>query len=257
MTDCKLGKLDFYCFSHTGGTKKAGRILAETLAENVILHSWMRKDADISGEDSGLALFAVPVFAGRIPAFCAEKIRHLDGHGRKAATLAVYGVRAYDDALLELNQAVKAAGFQVIASGAFIAQHSMVPAVGAGRPDDKDAAELKEFGQKILCKLNSGNVNEPEVPGKFPYKPDFTVQATPFSANICTLCGKCAKICPADAVSIHGGAVSTDKNKCLLCMACVHSCPAKCRLLPPPMQKALTQKLIVFKDIRRENLVFL
>ncbi len=252
-----LKKLDFYCFSPTGGTEKAGRILAVTLAENIALHNWMRKDTDTPEESGELALFAVPVFAGRIPAFCAEKIRQLDGHGKKAATLAVYGIRAYDDALLELNQAVKAAGFRVIASGAFAAQHSMVPAVGAGRPDDRDAAKLKEFGQKILSKLNSGSTNEPEVPGNFPYKPDFTVQATPFSAKGCTLCGKCAEICPADAVSILGGAVATDKAKCLLCMACVHVCPAKCRLLPPPMQEALTQKLIVFKDIRRENETFL
>lgn len=61
-------------------------------------------------------MVAAPVFGGRIPSIVAEKLNELEGHGKKAVTLVVYGNRAYEDALLELNNVVEDRGFQVAAS---------------------------------------------------------------------------------------------------------------------------------------------
>ncbi len=114
-----LNKIDFYYFSPTGGTRKAGEFLAEGISENVNPVN-LGKEKGFSQADGEMAVVAAPVFGGRIPAFVAEKLKKVDGGGKRAVTLAVYGVRAYEDALVELNDAVSACGFQVIASAALV-----------------------------------------------------------------------------------------------------------------------------------------
>lgn len=59
----------------------------------------------------------------------AEKLNQLEGKGKKAVTLVVYGNRAYEDALLELNNVMEESGFRAAASAALAAQHSMASEV--------------------------------------------------------------------------------------------------------------------------------
>ncbi|MBQ5783038.1 MAG: (4Fe-4S)-binding protein, partial [Oscillospiraceae bacterium] len=150
-----LKEITFYYFSPTGGTKKAGEIFCNAMAEKVCCVDLAKTTACLC--DTETAVIAAPVFAGRIPETATEKIRNLSGNGKKAITIAVYGNRAYDDALLELNSVAAEAGFDIAASAAMIAQHSMVTEVAAGRPDEKDAAEIADFAEKVLEKLNSGS----------------------------------------------------------------------------------------------------
>ena len=100
-----LKAVDLYFFSPTGGTKKAGGALACGISENVNEHDLAEKTLNMPSSDA--VIVAVPVFAGRIPAFAAEKLAKLNGIGKKAVTAVVYGVRAYDDALIELNDIMK------------------------------------------------------------------------------------------------------------------------------------------------------
>lgn len=252
-----LKSLDFYYFSPTGGTKKAGKVLAEALAESHLAHDLADKKAQVPNPKADLSLIALPVYGGRIPAFVAKKLRLIRAGGKKVVTLAVYGNRAYEDALLELNNIAKESGFCVVASGAFIAQHSMCPEVGANRPDDSDIKVLKNFGKQILEKLIDGRGSEVKVPGNYPYKADFIVAATPISTPSCKLCGKCVSICPTDAISVSENKLVTDISKCALCMACVKACPSGARILPPPMSEKIRQMLSKFKDIRRECETFI
>ena len=103
-------KVDFYYFSPTGGTKKAGEIFSREISENVNFID-LAKEKEFPQTDGELAVLAAPVFGGRIPAFVAEKLKKIDGAGKKAVTFAVYGVRAYEDALGGLNDAAAARGF--------------------------------------------------------------------------------------------------------------------------------------------------
>lgn len=50
-----------------------------------------------------VAVVAAPVYAGRIPTPMADKLARARLEGVKVVTFAVYGGRAYEDALLELN----------------------------------------------------------------------------------------------------------------------------------------------------------
>lgn len=64
----------------------------------------------------------------------------------------MYGNREYEDALLELNNIVVEAGFQPVAGGAFIDEHSFEndsTPIAKGRPDIKDLQKATEFGRTI------------------------------------------------------------------------------------------------------------
>lgn len=252
-----LNMTNFYYFSPTGGTKKAGKIFCSAISDKVKSVDLGVRDKAAEQPESELAVFAAPVFGGRIPAIVAEKLNGLDGHGKKAVTLAVYGNRAYEDALLELNNIIMERGFQVAASAAFVAQHSIVPEVGIGRPDEQDASGIRDFARKVLNKLENGIENVVAVPGNYPYKDGMNTSATPVSMPSCTQCGTCGAACPTGAIHMEDGSVATDLEKCILCMACVKACPEHARILPPPMQEAMDQKLGVLKSVRKENEYFL
>ena len=249
-----LKEVDFYFFSPTGGTKKTGGILAYEIAETVNEINLAEKA--IGNPSSDVVIVAAPVFGGRIPALVSEKLAKLSGEGKKAITIAVYGVRAYEDALLELNDVMKNSGFEVAASAALIAQHSIVPEVGAGRPDDADTAEIRSFAKRILGAIEGGKTGEFTVPGNRPYKDGMKVTSTPISLPECSGCGYCERICPTDAIALADGGIATDVSKCIMCMACAANCHVKARILPPQLQEALSQKLSACRDVRRENEFF-
>ncbi len=250
-----LKTVDFYYFSPTGGTEKAGRAIASAVAETV--NAINLAENFVNTPSSDVVVVAAPVFSGRIPAIVADKIAELNGKGKKVITAVVYGVRAYEDALLELNNIMKNSGFDVIASAALVAQHSIVPEVGAGRPNKADIEEIQQFAKNALNAIEEGKTGTVSVPGNYPYKEVKKGSATPISLATCNGCGHCSCVCPTKAVTVTDKEVLTDADKCIMCMACVAKCSAQSRVLPPPIQEGLTQKLNVFKAVHRENEFYL
>ena len=45
----------------------------------------------------------MPVYAGRVPAFAVERLKGIKTSGVKCVIVAVYGNRAYEDALVEMQ----------------------------------------------------------------------------------------------------------------------------------------------------------
>lgn len=251
-----LKKTNLCCFSPTGGTKHMGEIFCRNISEDIIVTDLLKKEKQ-DQEDCDLTVLAAPVFGGRIPSAAADRIKMLNGTGKKAVTLAVYGVRAYEDALLELNNLAKEQGFQVVASAALVTRHSIVPEVGADRPDAEDLKQIESFAKKVEEKLTAGTESEPAVPGNMPYKAPMQVAATPVTMEGCVQCRSCVNICPTQAIALEDGKIVTDLKKCILCMACTAVCPEKVRVLPSPMQEGMNAKLGPLKEVHRENEFFI
>ena len=251
-----MDKTDLFCFSPTGGTAEVGRTFADAMAD-VVEFVDLCRNGPVSDPGDRIAVFAAPVFAGRLPPVAAERIRTVDGHGRIAISLVVYGTRAYDDALLELNDILAERGFTVIASGAFVAEHSIVRSVGPGRPDGRDSDDIVGFAGKVLAKIGRRDTTVPSVPGNRPYRPDFAASSHPVTSDDCTLCGRCAKVCPVGAITIENDEVVTDEKTCFMCMACVKACLERVRNLPAPVMEAMTAKLGPLASVRRPNETFL
>ncbi|MBQ1251819.1 MAG: EFR1 family ferrodoxin [Firmicutes bacterium] len=248
--------IDLYYFSPTGGVKAVADLFCDAFAASVREVDLAVKNqlAECVGE---VAVFALPVFGGRIPAFVSERLEGLCGNGKKAVIFAVYGTRAYEDALLELCDIVTKRGFDVVAAAAPIARHSIVPQVGAGRPDEKDAAALKDFASAVTKKLAEEDSARPLIPGNVPYRERTKASVAPIASEHCVLCGHCAEVCPLDAVRLEDGEVKTDADACILCMACTAKCPENARILPPPAMGKMREKLSAVADLYRENEFYL
>ena len=142
-------------FSPTGGTRRAAEIIAAELGTAGAVVDLTDAGADFSSvtlNKDDVAIIAAPSFAGRVPALAASRLAQIRGGGAACVTLCVYGNRAYEDTLLELSDAASRCGFRVAAGVAAVAEHSVVRAYAAGRPDEKDVETLKSFAREIAAK---------------------------------------------------------------------------------------------------------
>lgn len=253
-----LISVDFYYFSPTGGTKKTGEAFCKAIAYNVNGVNLGDREAVISGTPGSLAVVAMPVFGGRIPVIMEEKLAMLNGSGKNAVILAVYGNRAYDDALLEMKDILNKRGFKVVAAAGLVAQHSIITEVAAGRPDAQDIADIQAFAQKVLEKLEAGNETEVEVPGNYPYKERKPSAPAPVSDDeACIQCETCVDVCPTGAITVEGDQVVTDQEKCIFCLACTAVCPQVARDMLEPVKEKMMGFLGGLIPVHNENEYFL
>ena len=257
-----LEKIDVVHFSPAGNTRKAALLLAQAMAGRTEEYDLTRPhNTGRSFGPGDVVIVAGPVYGGRLPAVMLERLAEIQGNGAFAVTLAEYGNRAYEDALIELDDSVEKQGFRRLASAALAAQHSIVTQLAAGRPDQEDAEEITRFAEEILSKYE-GILSGKEQPGNYivpgnrPYKNWNPMQAVPLVSDACIRCGLCAEKCPVEAIP-REEPEKTDPAKCILCMRCVSICPAKARSLPEPLMAGLEQKLAPFRDIRGKNEWFL
>jgi ferredoxin len=185
-----------------------------------------------------LAVIGAPVYGGRISPEAVRRLRRIKGNDTPACVVAVYGNRAYEDALLELRDLAAELGFRPVAGGAFIGEHSYdgeTTPIATGRPDARDLEKAARFGTLIRDKIGQVRALDElppvRVPGDFPYKawsPPSDISPVT-GETLCTLCGTCATVCPTGAISV-GDAVVTDPRACIACSACVKSCPTGARV---------------------------
>lgn len=233
-------KLYDIVFSPTGGTKKAANYLTSALEGEVttvdLTDSKQEFDAILLAKED-VAVISVPSYGGRVPAVAVERLSMVHGNGARAVLLCVYGNRAYEDTLVELEDAAKQAGFQVIAAVAAIAEHSIARQFAAGRPDAQDASQLSSFAKQIQHKLSAMDGSEPAIPGTRPYKKAGGVGMVPKPTKECTNCGVCAAECPVQAIDKEKPK-KVDEKTCISCMRCVVVCPQGARKVNPVMRSA-------------------
>lgn len=219
--------LHTFFFSPSDTTRKYAKAMTDAFGGESQLIDLTHGSCEIESEliDGDTVLLISPVYAGRIPALAADLFRQIDGHGMRAIVAVVYGNRDYDDALLELADIAVNDGFDVIAAGAFIAQHCIFPKVANGRPDTSDMAVAAVFMERAK---ESDNLDISTIKGNRPYKKPGAVPLQPQTdENECLSCGVCARECPTGA--IDPVTLATDKNKCITCCRCIAVCGSHAR----------------------------
>lgn len=104
---------------------------------------------------SSLAIIVVPVYGGHVAPLAMERLQYIRGVDTPTVLVVVYGNRAYEKALMELDAFAIPHGFKVIAGATFIGEHSYSTdkyPIAMGRPDETDLAFAVEFGKKIMEK---------------------------------------------------------------------------------------------------------
>lgn len=203
-----------------------------------------------------LVLIAVPSYGGRVPVPAAERLNKIRGDGARCVLVCVYGNRAYEDTLAELEDIATACGFRPIAAIAAVAEHSICHQYAGGRPDAGDLQVLREYAGKILRKLQAGEQGVPALPGNRPYKKAGGVGMVPRPTGACVGCGLCAQQCPTQAISRENPG-KTDGKACISCMRCVVRCPHSARKINGAMASAAALALKKACSTRKECQLFL
>ena len=241
-------------FSPTGGTKKVADAIAAGFGTPTVEMDLTRADESVTLGKNDALMAVLPVYAGRVPQISLERLSALKGSGQKAVAVVVYGNREFDDALLETKNALEEGGFQVIAAAAFIAEHSIVRSIAAGRPDAEDEALCRQFAADVMAKLeNPAPVN---VPGNDPYVELKPSAFHPVADETCVKCSVCAEQCPVGAIPLDDPS-HTDNERCINCMRCVASCPMNSRALPELFRAMITKMLNENAAGYKEPVVFL
>ena len=241
-------------FSPTGTTYSIAKTIAEGTGCPVAEMDLSDPNCSAELSENTVLLASAPVYGGRIPAVALERISRLKGTGQKAVAVVVYGNREFDDALLELKNALTSNGFQVVAGAAFIAEHSMSRSIAAGRPDAQDEALCRRFAADVMAKAD--DAAPVQVPGNTPYKELKPSAFHPAANETCTKCGTCAKGCPTGAIPLDDPS-HTDNERCINCMRCVEVCPMNSRALPEMFRAMITKMLNENAAGYKEPVVFL
>lgn len=249
-----------YYFSASGTTERVAGVVESGLG-----YPFRRHNLTVAGFDESIAptaediaIFATPVYNGRLPSIAADKFRLVKGSGQKCIAVVVYGNRDYEDALLELCDLLDENGFKVIGAGAFIARHCIFPEVAAARPDKDDIDKISLFAEQVKELLKSDKTLDlSSIKGNRPYKTPGAVSFQPVTdKDKCTQCGRCVKECPTNAIYMNDAPV-TDIQKCITCTRCIHVCPNEARLFIDPTYQAAAPKFKAMNGTRREPVWFL
>lgn len=71
-------------------------------------------DVSLTAED--VAVISVPSYAGRVPAPAVQRLTAMQGNGARAVLVCVYGNRAYEDPLVELEDAAAQVALKKVCS---------------------------------------------------------------------------------------------------------------------------------------------
>lgn len=253
-------KLYEIVFSPTGGTKKVADIITDRFRWDSSFIDLTDSFLDFTAftfDEEDVCIVAVPSYGGRIPSVVAWRLKQMKGNKAKAVPVTVYGNRAYDDTMLELNDTLIEADFRPVAAVAAVAEHSIMRQFAPGRPDEEDRRELVDFADKIKRGIQNGSLTDtPSVPGNRPYRSFDGVPMKPRSGRSCTKCGVCAERCPVGAIPMDMP-MSTDHDKCITCMRCIAVCPQKNRSISKVLLAAGAQKLKKACKDRKKNQLFL
>ncbi len=251
-------------FSPTGTSRKVAQAVADDCrCVAHLVDATYSVPEHLTFDSNALVFMSVPVYGGKVAPLALQRLEAMKGNNTPIVLIVVYGNRAYEGAMVQLDAFVRQRGFVPIAAGAFVGEHSYsTPAmpIAKGRPDATDLSEARTWGLAIREKISyiaspvAVDVARLKAPsGSLFSKLRFmafvlqqrnkkkpVVKPVPIVDNDkCRSCGKCARLCPNGAISADGK--TTNPDLCIKCCACVKSCPLRARTFVTPYAPVLSQ----------------
>ncbi|MDA8403449.1 MAG: 4Fe-4S binding protein [Desulfobacteraceae bacterium] len=265
----KVKQVKLIYFSPTGTTQKVLESIAKGIASENVEHNNLTLPEGVQQTippfSDELVIIGAPVYGGRLPIDAINRFKQLKASKTLAILVVVYGNREFEDALLELKNLAIELGFNPIAGGAFIGEHSFATKdlpIANGRPDSLDVQKAMDFGAKLKDKVTALQSPDAqvhlEIPGRFPYESvgARSMAVSPVTGeDTCTICGTCASVCPTAAISINGS-VATKIERCIRCCACIKNCPTGARVMEDSMWKNIANWLNENCSTRKEPQFF-
>ena len=256
-------------FSPTHTSKQVGEAIVRGIGavRPIILDVTRQEMEDTVLPASSLAVIVVPVYGGHVAPLAMKRLQKLRGNNTPVVLVVVYGNRAYEKALVELDGFASSNGFKAVAGATFVGEHSYSTPqhpIAVGRPDKEDLTFAEDFGRKIHAKIEAATeintlyavdvrkIARPKQPF-FPLfrflrkvialrKSGIPLPRTPWMKDEerCTHCGVCVLRCPAHAIA-KGDELHTDPEKCIKCCACVKACKQQARIYDTPFAALLAE----------------
>ena len=245
-------------FSPTRSTAKIVKAVASAISNKLEIHDLTSDSSSpITIEENAIAVVGVPCYSGRVPEVAMQRLASIKANGTPVILVCVYGNRAFEDTLLELDNICSENGFMTISAGAFIAKHSIFPEVANTRPDKNDMETAHQLGkQSLQCWLTDAG-KQISLPGNYPYRERGKV---PFPFQIvvnddCNDCGKCIDLCPVGAIDKNDSS-KIDPYLCIACARCIRVCRQDARSFGGEKFAATSQGFALKNAARKEIELF-
>ena len=251
-----LDKLTGFCFSPTGNSdkimswfltnfnnfhyEKTGRRLINEVVD--LCEYEVRSQLGFKREFlNECVVFALPVYAGRVPNILLKSLSALKGNNTPAVILMTFGNRDFDDAPKELAILLERNGFSIMGIGVVVASHAFSDTITPNHPTQKDEILMRILAETVVNRCNDGQpgLMLDQIPGEDPPRPyyrpkdidggDYAFRKImPETLNTCIQCGICAKKCPMQSISYEN--FSTIVGVCIKCCRCVKRCPENAKV---------------------------
>lgn len=205
-------------FSPTGQSKACALAVAKATKQEFVEHDvthFIQREKSLALEDTTL-IVSYPVHGGRVPSLFSQYLTdRVSCTNCKALAIASFGNRAFEDALVEMEDILEEKGVPLIGAASIGCQHSYTGKVGSKRPDFEDFQVL----DRLAVYLN-GETGRVHPPGNRPYKQDLPVADPPYMPILKKggkISPQCYAVCPTGALA------KGDPTICIHCCACIHS----------------------------------
>ena len=216
------------CFSPTEGTKNAAAMLAAKFSDDlefVDITTVEARTQEVTFAADDLAIFAAPSYGGQLP-MLEGLFTNLKGDNTPCVVVCAFGNRAAENVYAQLAKIASNQGFVVIGAMGLVTPHvfSSNAKAGHSRPNVEDNLKMIEFAGKVKEKLEAGSLEAITLEGNpdVDWAKEISVAPKEFHPENCTMCGECAKNCPAGA--IDPTTLEVNEEICIHCQRCSFVC---------------------------------